>query len=60
MSAMASQIKQRLDCLLYPFVELRVTGLCEENPLVTGGFPSQSANNAEIFSFDDVTINPEI
>ena len=27
--------------------KLRVTGLCEENPLVTGGFPSQRASNAE-------------
>ena len=26
---------------------LRVTGLCERNPLVTGGFPSQRASNAE-------------
>ena len=27
--------------------KLRVTGLCEGNPPVTGGFPSQSASNAE-------------
>ena len=46
---------QRLDCLLNRlFVrrskktwKLRVTGLCEGNPLVTGGFPSQRASRAE-------------
>ena len=27
--------------------KLRVTGLCEGNPPVTGGFPSQGASNAE-------------
>ena len=27
--------------------KLRVTGLCEVIPPVTGGFPSQEANNAE-------------
>ena len=27
--------------------KLRVTGLCEVNPLVTGGFPSQRAGNLE-------------
>ena len=27
--------------------KLRVTGLCEGNPPVTGGFPSQRASNAE-------------
>ena len=27
--------------------KLRVTGLCEGNPLVTGGFPSQMTSNAE-------------
>ena len=27
--------------------KLRVTGLCEGNPLVTGGFPSQRASNAK-------------
>ena len=27
--------------------ELRVTGLCEGNPPVTGGFPSQRASNTE-------------
>ena len=29
--------------------KLRVTGLCEGNPPVTGGFPSQRASNAENF-----------
>ena len=44
-----------LDCLLTSLIrrrskktsKLRVTGLCEGNPLVTGGFPSQRTNNAE-------------
>ena len=31
-----------------------VTGLCERNPPVTGGFPSQRASNAKMFVFDDV------
>ena len=51
MSAMASQI----DCLLNRLFrrrskktsKLRVTGLCEGNPPVTGGFPSQKDSNAE-------------
>ena len=30
--------------------KFRVTGLCEGNPLVTKGFPSQSASNAETLS----------
>ena len=34
--------------------KLRFTGLCEGNPLVTGGFPTQRASNAEMFPFDDV------
>ena len=34
--------------------KLHVTGLCEGNPLVTHGFPSQRASNAELLSFDDV------
>ena len=29
--------------------KLRVTGLCEGNPPVTGGFPSQRANNEDFF-----------
>ena len=34
--------------------KLRVTGLCEGNPPVTGGFPSLRASNAEMFLFGDV------
>ena len=34
--------------------KLRVTGLCEGNPPVTGRFPSQRASNVEMFPFDDV------
>ena len=30
------------------------TGLCEEKPPVTGGFPSERTSNAEMFPFDDV------
>ena len=44
-----------LDCLLHRLFrlrskktsKLRVTGLCEENPSVPGGFPSQKASNTE-------------
>ena len=50
MSAMASEIHQRLDCLLNRLlkaqikenIKTRITGLCEGNPPVTSGFPSQS------------------
>ena len=46
---------RRLDCLLNRLSrlrsketsKLRVTGLCEGNPPVTGGFPSQRSLNAE-------------
>ena len=46
---------RRLDCLLNRLFrrrskktsKLRVTGLCEENPPATGGFPSQRASYAE-------------
>ena len=34
--------------------KLRVTGLCEGNPSVTGGFSSQRASNAENVPIDDV------
>ena len=55
MSAIVSQYHWRLDCLLSRLFrgrskktsKLRVTGLCEGNPLVTGGFLSQRASNAE-------------
>ena len=33
---------------------LRLTGLCEGNPPVTGGFPSQRAVTGKMFPFDDV------
>ena len=49
---------RRLECLLRrrskKTSQLRVTGLCEENPPVTGGFPSRRACNAEMFQFDYV------
>ena len=56
---------RRLDCLLNHLLrprsrktsKLRVTGLCEGKPPVTGGFSSQRASNAEVFPFDDVIIN---
>ena len=46
---------RRLDCLINRLFrriskktpKLRVTGLCEGNPPVTGGFPSQRASNEE-------------
>ena len=46
---------RRLDCLFNRFfmrrskktAKLRVTGLCEGNPPVTGGFPSLRASNTE-------------
>ena len=34
-----------------------VTGLCEGNPPVTGGFPAQRASYTEMFSFDDVIMD---
>ena len=43
--------QRRLDCLLNRLFrrtsKLRVIGLCEGNPPVTGGFPSQSVSNAK-------------
>ena len=55
---------RRLDCLLDHLLrhrskktsKLRVTGLCEGNPPVTGGFPLQRASNAKKISFDDVIL----
>ena len=46
---------RRIDCLLNRLFrrrskktsKLRVTGVCEGNPPVTGGFPSQRASNTE-------------
>ena len=51
MSAMASQITSiwtvcSVVCLKKTS-KLRITGICEGNPAVTGGFPSQRSNNAE-------------
>ena len=53
---------RRINCLLSRLFrhrskktsKLRVTGLCEGNPPVTGGFPSQGAGNEENFPFDIV------
>ena len=45
-----------LECLLNRFFisketsKLRIAGLCERNPSMTGGFPSQRASNAETVS----------
>ena len=58
MSAIASQNHRHLDCLLNRLCrcrwkiasKLRVTGLCEGNPPVTGGFPSQKSSIAENIS----------
>ena len=54
-----------LDCLLNPSFrrrskkksKLRVTGFCEGNPRVTGGFPSQKSSNAEKFPFVDTIMS---
>ena len=53
---------RRLDCLLNHLFrrlskktsKICVTDLYQGNPLVTGGFPSQKASDAEIFPLDDV------
>ena len=52
---MVSQITNKLPCLFYRMFmgttrqtsKLRVAGLCEGNPPVTGGIASQTASNAE-------------
>ena len=59
---------QRLDCLFNRLSrrrskktsKLRVTGLCEGNPPVTDGFPSQRGSNAEMFPFDDVILGARL
>ena len=64
MSAMASQITSVSFCLLNGLFrlrskkasKLRFTGLCEGNPPVTGGFPSQRAVTRKMFPFDDVSM----
>ena len=56
---------QHLDCLLsrlYRLIskqasKLCVTGLCEGNPLVTGGFPSTGPVTRKMFPFNDVIIH---
>ena len=35
---------------------LRITGLCEGSPPITGGFPSQEPLTRKMFPFDDVII----
>ena len=37
--------------------KLCATGLCEGNPPVTGGFPSQRSISRKMLSFDDVIMN---
>ena len=37
--------------------KLHIPGLCEENPPVTGGYPSQRAGYTEIITFDEVIMN---
>ena len=53
MSAAVSQITN-VSCLFRrrskKTSKVRVTGLCEGDPLVTGGFPSQKASNAALVS----------
>ena len=64
MSAMVSH--WRLDCLLSRWLRRRstkaskhrVTGPCEVNPPITGGFSSQKASDTEMFPFDDVIMKP--
>ena len=54
-----------LDCLLKRLFrrslkktsKLYVTGLCEGNPPVTGGFPSQRPVTRKMFPFDDVILH---
>ena len=55
---------RQFECLFYHLFRLttkehqssslHVMALCEGNPPVTGGFPSQRASNAKKFPFDDV------
>ena len=40
--------------------KLRVTGFCEGDSSVTGGFPSQRASNAKMFPSDDITMCTQI
>ena len=64
MTAMASQIINRLNYLLNRLFrcrskktsKIRITGLCEGNPLVTGWFPSQRASNTK----NDVVLHVDL
>ena len=47
MSAMAPQITGVSIVCSIVCSKIPVTGLCEGNPLVIGGFPSQRSSNAE-------------
>ena len=55
---------QTHDCLLNRLIrrrskktsKLRVTGLCEGNPLVTGGFPHKEPDTPKMFPCDDVIL----
>ena len=58
-----------LDCLLNHLFrciskkvsKFRVTGLCEGNPPVISGFPSQRVSNSEMFLYNDVImIRPKL
>ena len=60
MSAMASQITTVSSVCSTVWSKktskFRANGLCEGNPTVTDGFPSQRASNAKMFPLDDVII----
>ena len=53
---------RRLDCLLNRLIrhrskkssKLRVTGLCEGNPPITGDFPRKGSVTRKMFPFDDI------
>ena len=55
---------RRFDCLLNRLFgrrskeisKLRVTGLCEGNPLLTGGFPHKGPVMRQMFQLDDATM----
>ena len=64
MSVMVSQITSSSIILLNRLFRrrlkkvstVRVTGLCEGNPPVTGGFPSENTSNGEMLPLDDVIV----
>ena len=55
---------RRLECMLNRLFKrrsnetskLRVTGICEGNPLVTGGSPHKEPVTRKMFPFDDVIL----